>query len=402
MKFLSGKTLRPRPISTRKGNSMGPVGMFLFSSVFVILGLGLFVGLTVSPTWRWYQAQGWEAVECTILSSEVRTHRGSDSTTYSVAITYRYDYPPGESNAHSYTSDQVDFSSGSSSGRQAKADIVAQYPEGSPATAYVDPQAPENAVLLREFRLGYLIGLLGLVFTAVGIGVFLFGHTGAGVGALSRQISRTEGDYTFNSQSIELHPTQGRLKSFVVFLIFALVWNGIILLVSFAHWRDGGFPGFTVFAFLSIFMLIGLGLLAYVVYCFLALFNPHPHLTLTPGTLPLGQAATLTWRFDRSVDRIQQLKVYLVGTESAKYRQGTKTHTAQNEFEKILVFETQDAREMMQGELQLAVPEFTMHSFTAPNNNVQWTLQFNGDIAFWPDIKDSFTVQIVPMEAARA
>src|SRR4051812_7636236 len=96
-----------------------------------------------------------------------------------------------------------------------------------------------------------------------------------------------------------LKPKQTPLGSFFGILFVAALWNGITgvfvwhLLSSF---REGN-PDWGLALFLSIFVLIGLGLLLAVPYTFLALWNPRPHLTLSRGTLRLGDRVDLEWRF---------------------------------------------------------------------------------------------------------
>ncbi len=390
---------KKKAISTRNKvpTKFTGLGLVLFASIFIVVGLGIFIGLTGLPMHKWWIAQGWEAIPCMIVKSEVREHRGSDSTTYSIAITYQYTYLTGP-HEQDYISDQVDFTSGSSSGRSAKADVVAQYPPGSSATCYVNPDNPAEAILLREFRLGYLIGLFGLIFTGAGVLVIVFGLINIKGNALSHKGTFTDALPLESNSTIELHPVQGRLTTFIILLIFTAIWNGIISAIAWGIFSSGGISSVFSAFFLLPFVLIGLGVVGFCIYQFLTLFNPHPHLTLTPGTIPLGQAAELFWRFDRSVERIRNLKIYLIGTESATYRQGTKTSTSNNEFEKILILDTAQRTEMVRGMIQVVIPEYTMHSFKAPNNVIKWTLRFHGEIAFWPDIIDDFEIQVIPMK----
>lgn len=388
-----------RGISTtsKKPSKIAGLGLVLFASIFIFVGLGIFIGLTGFPVYKWWNAQGWETVPCVIVSSEVREHQGSDSTTYSIAITYQYTYHTGTSE-QDFISDQVDFTTGSSSGWSAKADVVAQYPPGSTATCYVNPDNPAEAILLRKFRSEYLVGLFGLIFTGAGFLVIIFGLINYKISAVSQKGKLTDSLPLDNKSTIELHPVQGRLALFIFLLIFSVIWNGIVGAIVWDNYSSGELNSFFTVLFLLPFILIGLGIAGFCIYQFLALFNPHAHLTLTPGTIPLGQAAELTWRFDRSIERIRHLKVYLIGTESATYRQGTKTSTSNHEFEKILIFETIQRTEMAHGVIQVVIPEFTMHSFKAPNNAIKWTLRFHGEIAFWPDIVDDFEIQVTPMK----
>jgi len=66
------------------------------------------------------------------------------------------------------------------------------------------------------------------------------------------------------------------------------------------------------------------GLVALVVYQFLALFNPVPTLDLSSPTIPLGGSAELRWSFAGRASRIRELAVTLRGVERATYRKGTR------------------------------------------------------------------------------
>ena len=37
-----------------------------------------------------------------------------------------------------------------------------------------------------------------------------------------------------------------------------------------------------------------------------------------------------------------------------------------------------------------------MHSFTADNNKIIWSINIHGDIARWPDVKKDYTLVIHP------
>src|SRR5690349_20010392 len=81
-------------ISSRKRKGQltvgGRIALGLFFSVFLAVGLGTTYAFTLRPWMNVWKALDWTQVTCRILSSEVSEHRGSDSTTFGVAITYAY------------------------------------------------------------------------------------------------------------------------------------------------------------------------------------------------------------------------------------------------------------------------------------------------------------------------
>jgi len=76
-------------------------------------------------------------------------------------------------NGVDYGTDRYQFASGSSSGREDKERIVAQYPPGRQTVCYVNPANPSQAVLDRGPNGEMLYGLIGVVFLVIG-GVGLF------------------------------------------------------------------------------------------------------------------------------------------------------------------------------------------------------------------------------------
>jgi hypothetical protein len=148
------------------------------------------------------------------------------------------------------------------------------------------------------------------------------------------------------------------------------------------------------------FLAVGLGVLGYIVYQSLALFNPLPTLTLDEPATPLGGELRFQWRLRGAVRRIDTLTIALVGQEEATYRRGTSTYTDRAEFFNTVLVETRDPHEMRNGEATIAIPEGAMHSLDLANNNINWFFRIEGDIKRWPDIKDELKIVILPREVA--
>ena len=120
-----------------------PIGcLVLFGGLFVVVGIGLFIGLTLLPLTQWLGAQDWKETPCRIVSSEVKSHSDDDGTTYSVAIVYDYEF-----GGRQYTGSRYNFVTGSSSGKSGKQAIVNRYPPGSQQHCYVDPGNPDKVIL---------------------------------------------------------------------------------------------------------------------------------------------------------------------------------------------------------------------------------------------------------------
>lgn len=368
-----------------------------FAAIFIIAGLAVVCFFTALPVFHWVDAAGWEATPCTIQSSAVESHRSDDGTTYSIEITYSY-----ELRGTAYTADRYDFFNASSSGRSGKETVVRQYPPGAQATCYVNPSAPAEAVLNRDFQATYLVGLFGLLFVAAGCAVAWSGLRKVGgrhpvsTASVGQALAPPgPAGSQADDAPLVLESTQGPLKTFLFLCFFATFWNGITWFFVITMLRDGA--GIFPLAFISIFVLLGLGVVAGAIRQFLAIFNPRVRASLRPGTPCLGADVQFAWTLEGSASRIRRFEVTVEGRETARYRQGTNTRTATSVFERIPVCETEDWRDMASGAVGFTIPEFTMHSFQADNNRITWHVKVRGDIPRWPDMAEEFEIKVGPL-----
>jgi hypothetical protein len=189
---------------------------------------------------------------------------------------------------------------------------------------------------------------------------------------------------------------------FIVITIAAIVWNGIVALVVISTLGTSG-PGGTRSPgtlFTLLFVVIGFGLAAAAIHQFLALFNPRPTVELSRGVIPLGGSVEMQWRFRGRTSRIQELAVTLRGVEEARYRSGKNTHTDTSTFHEMELHRTSDSYEIAAGQVGFIMPQDTMHSFEAANNKIRWELEIHGSIKGWPDVKESFKINVVPGAAS--
>jgi len=144
---------------------MGRTGTILFFSVFLLMGSVFTWVFLFRPILKVLDARNWSKTPCTIVSSELQSHSGDDGTTYSVHIVYRYTV-----NGREHQSDRYEFMGGSSGGHDGKQKVVNRYPPGKQTDCYVNPSDPDDAVLQRDFTPMMLLGLIPLIFVAVGAG----------------------------------------------------------------------------------------------------------------------------------------------------------------------------------------------------------------------------------------
>lgn len=395
-----------KPIATpiSRVAAKGKYGLVAFFAIFAIVGLAILYPLGIRPIARTLNAKSWVEVPCKVLRGDVRSHDSDDGTTYSVYILYSYEH-----NGQTYKSDRYDFIGGSSSGYRGKARVVAQYEAMPNPTCYVNPKHPSEAVLKRGFHAKLLFALFSLPFICVGIGgiycILRRWRRSASVATAWMPKSRRgtpDNDVSVlrpvDPGSVVLRPKHSPRGKLVAVILFALFWNGIVsvLVLQVVGGFRQGHPSWAMTLFAVPFVAVGLGLLAGVVYQFLALFNPRPTLELSSSTIPLGGAAELGWHFTGRTHRIGEFTVTLRGVEQATYRRGTRTCTDTNTFYEMELYKTSNMAGGAAGQVGFVLPQETMHSFEADNNKILWNLDIHGDIKTWPDVKESFKITVAP------
>lgn len=395
------------PKAKHPGKQLSKRGAFFAGVLFVIVGSAISYWLLIRPLMKIYQAQSWIETPCTIISAEVKSHDSDDGTTYSIDITYEYEFNTTVRRCNRY-----DFMGGSSSGYAGKREIINRYQTMTAPVCYVNPENPSEAVLLRTLTLKNAIGLFPLIFVAAGLAVMIGAvkHRGRkGLSWLPQMQSAdhepAENKYAFARQtlnpeqdSVTLKPDASQFGKLIFVLIFCLFWNGVVSI--FVHeaiqsFRSGR-PQWGLTLFLIPFVLIGLGFVGAVFYQILALFNPRYTLTLKPGQLYPGTTGLIDWNVRGRAHRIGTLSVKLLGKEEAQYQVGTNTCTASDTFFEMELFKTQDYPDIAAGQIGFVIPQETMHSFEADNNKIIWSIHVHGDIARWPDVKQDYKIIISP------
>ncbi len=379
----------------------GRHAMVAFFSIFAIAGLGMLYPLGIRPIAKTLDARSWIETPCKVLRGQVRSHSSDDGTTYSVYLLYEYEFE-----GRLYKSDRYDFIGGSSSGHSRKAQVVEQYKTAVAPVCYVNPKKPAEAILKRGFHAKLLFALFPLPFVCIGLGGIYFTlrrktRTGSEAWKPRMRAAPAQSEtlsvlHAGEGGRVVLKPRHSPVVKFLGAVLIAAFWNGIVsvfLVEVVAGFRQGN-PRWGMTLFMTPFVLIGIGLIALIVYQFLAIFNPRPRLELSSASIPLGGAAELSWRLFGRVSRIGQFAVTLRGSEEATYRRGTDTRTDRSTFYEMELYKTSSPAEMASGQVGIILPQETMHSFEADHNKIVWNLEVYGDIPRWPDVKESFKITV--------
>jgi hypothetical protein len=400
---LSGENAPPLTAKAKAGGGCVLIG---FGSIFLLAGLG-FTGIFIKPGFQILQARDWKAVPCKIELSEVRSHRGSKSTTYSVAMEYSYEF-----NGESYRASRYQFMGGSSRRSKGKRAIVRNHPPGKETTCYVDADNPRRAVINRDLTSDMAFSFIPLIFVAVGGGIIFFGirtarksdQTNALTSPLKRPrdnlVSRgTSPAPTVGSQGpTDLKPESSRIGKLILVLCMGVFWNGIVsvFVVDVVKGWKGGHGSWFETIFMIPFALIGIGFVIGFFYCVLGLFNPKPRLRLSRSQLQPGETADLDWSIQGRITKLNSFEIILEGIEEASYRRGTRTVTDNHTFATIPILKQNNTPRINSGRASIEVPENSMHSFRSHSNRIHWRIHVIGEISKWPDLDDQFPVEMLP------
>jgi hypothetical protein len=372
-----------------------------FLGIFVAAGAGAGYFQSARPLYLAYRARDWTPTACQVVSSRVVSSEKSSRPD----IVYRYDV-----DGRRYTANRYDFLSGTNSDSTVP-DVVASHPAGASVECFVDPDDPSSAVLNRTPTRWYFIGLAFFaLFSGIPavIGLVLLSASRRRRAAASTPAAARAGggDSRFGSgfgvadaRPLVLEASSSPLGKLVGVTIVCLLWNGLVGAFTYFEIRsfiDGQPIAWFLALFLLLFQAVGLFLLGAVPYQLLALANPRPIVTLSRGTLPLGEAVSFTWALSGAAHRVTALQMTVRGTEEARYRRGTDTQTDTHVFLTETIVDATHAPAIARGSGTIRIPAGSMHTFTAAHNKVMWTLQVTGTIARWPDMDETFDLTVGP------
>ena len=412
--------MNAKPISeSSSAKGCSTVGGLLFGAIFFAAGAFFFWMVVVSPIMLWNAAKTWPSAEATITNAKIVENHDSEGSSYRASFTYKYTV-----NGKPHSNDRYGLMQVSGSRKRAKKRLN-QHPIGSKTTVYYDPIDPAESLMNRKLGWSLLFGLIPILFMVVGgiiIGVIATGRHLTWADKMAAKAAKQRGmvpasmdaaspagkkepvvseddlkDQEFD-KPLKLRPEQSRMVALLVVGFFALFWNGIVSIFVFDLFdgKQFGFGKVGLGLFLIPFVLIGSGLIGYWLYVFMTLFNPKVEIAMSNGAVPIGGEVDLAWEVIGNANRIRNLKIQIKGQESATYRRGTSTYTDTETFLEIPVVATSSKDDIQFGSTTIAIPNSTMHSLDAGDNQIKWTVEVHGDIPLWPDITESLSFRVTP------
>lgn len=181
---------------------------------------------------------------------------------------------------------------------------------------------------------------------------------------------------------------------------FAVAWTAFSIGMA-ALMYAGGEAGIAGFLFISIFILVGIGLMIYAGMIYYTRFKmgvPDFVLSRTEGN-PGEQIDFSFTHTMRSDVKINWMKTQLVFRETATYQRGTDTTTVthnnvMDEYEEPGL----DFRggQMLSKAYTFVIPEDGMHTLKVRRNALEWFIKFEADIPSLPNFVEEFEIVVLP------
>jgi len=263
------------------GVGFGAGGTFALAKMFGML-----------DTWR--LTRGWVEVDATVVNADLKTHTGSDSTTYKVTARYRYRFDGRDyEGTHIGLDDQGSDNIGDWH-RDHYRQLTRARDTRQPIRVWVDPGAPANAVVDRELRWPKVLFLIpfATLFPLISLGAWwMLWKTFTA----SRESASASVRHPANAIRITSNAKIGARGAWV----FALFWNLIAFPMAALVLTHGFRWG--IETVVLIFPLVGLGLLWWAIR--FSLQNTRLGeltLTLDSQSPALGQSIAGTIAFEKS------------------------------------------------------------------------------------------------------
>jgi hypothetical protein len=185
-------------------------------------------------------------------------------------------------------------------------------------------------------------------------------------------------------------------------ILFSIAWLGFSVLWLLMAWFMGAPLAFQLFG--VPFVLIGVGMLSRAIW--MQLVRPvaisrtlgPAEITISRNWLRVGESFTI--RFRQAIRREVEIRRVVIQTilrETAESGSGSNhtivTHDNIVE-EYVGAGRHLYARDDLTEECQMRIPRDAVHSFTAPNNKLQWIVRVRVDLPSLPDVEEEVEVMV--------
>lgn len=146
--------------------------MTLFALPFAGVGIGMLLFLLLPLLREWQAMQTWVPTEAYVTAAELKSTRGSKSTTYRAVASFQYTW-----DGLDYTGSRVSLSKGADNigdyQQETASTLISAMQNQTPVTLYINPRHPSQSVYDRNLRpiMVAFYGLFIVIFGGVGIGL---------------------------------------------------------------------------------------------------------------------------------------------------------------------------------------------------------------------------------------
>ena len=184
--------------------------------------------------WEWQSAKSWIETEAQLKEVSLKTSRGSEGgSTYCLKGSYSYTF-----DTQKFTSDQMTFWSMTDNVGKFHQKYYKKLKGRSSAICYVNPDNPEESVIVRELRIE-MIGFFSLFL--IMFGGFGFSMVGYAIYSLFKAKKMTQSS---NGDFIDSYSSKGIIFFFAIPAIFFTPLSILILPEIFSQVKNGGSSAF--------------------------------------------------------------------------------------------------------------------------------------------------------------
>ncbi|MFC1684250.1 DUF3592 domain-containing protein [Pseudomonadota bacterium] len=357
--------------SVRGTKGSKKIGGTILGLFFLLPAIGFLFFSILPNLYDWARMSGWQQVDAQLISSNLESHRGDDSTTYKVVGEYRYLFAGRE-----FRGRRIGISGGS--------DNIGDWHQEThralhrrPFRVWVNPGDPSEAV----FDPGLRWELLGFK----SIFILVFGMVGGGIIWV---MGRSTPDAPTGVPLWQWDPRwrENRIRSNAKAVVgaswfFAIIWNAISAPAAFAVPGELAKGNHLILVAL-LFPLVGMGLLAYAVKSTLAwrrFGKSYLSLNPFPGSIGGDVGGTVELALAREPD--SHFKAELTCQHVYTTRSGNKRETRRS-----VVWQDEQPVELEPGMRGSRVrfcfntPEDLPSSTEASSDYHEWSLRLVGDL----------------------
>jgi hypothetical protein len=364
-----------------------------FFAIFFMAGAVAFGSAFLPSIFRGLAARSWPQVPAVVTQVDVASHTSSGKhgshTYYNVTVLFHYRYKGQFRVSSRYL--LVKASSGDYSSQRQIADSLLRQ-KGT--ACFVNPVDPDDSVLDRSFGEATAVaGLLSSIFMGIGgLGLFWVLRVAHNQhrAKLQKHLSAAQ------RGPAELKPAMSSNLKFSAILVPVIIWNGLISIpvcVIISQWQSGrGEIAPTLF--ISVFVLVGLGMLVSAIRKSQMLFYPRAVIGVSHHPLCPGQPVELNWEMQGGSDRISRLTLRVAGYRSDKAVIGTSALRKLSPFWSLDLLNATRPAEIQAGHHAFAIPpDFAPASET---DGLLWAILLDADISKPGDLQQEFPFQVTP------